>query len=179
MNDPVRILLKKEEITLLGIKQYFISCLNEESKFESLIDIFTKINITQCIIYCNTKEKTEKLAEKLIEKGFMVSCIHGQMKMEDRVQIMKEFRECSTRILISTDLLSRGIDVQQVDIVINYELPNKKEPYIHRIGRSGRHGRRGTAINLISKHEASQMLDIEQFYDTQIKELPKVLEDIN
>ena len=179
MNNPVRILVKKEDITLQGIKQYFIACSYEDAKFQNIKEIFSKMNINQSIIYVNTKEKCEKLAESLNKDNFTVSCINGQMKPEERNEIMKNFRAGNSRILISTDLLSRGIDIHNIDVVINYELPTKKENYIHRIGRSGRYGRMGIAINLISKHEVNQMLDIEKHYDTEIKELPKDIETAN
>lgn len=105
------------------------------------------------------------------EKNFVVSCIHGGMEPEVRNETMREFREGASRILISTDLLARGIDVHQVGLVINYELPVKKENYIHRIGRSGRYGRKGVAINLISNHEAHYLLEIQEFYHTHIDQL--------
>lgn len=143
-----------------------------------MIVVFSNMEIAQCIIYVNKREKAETLAGKMKEKGFVVSCIHGQMKQDMRNQIMKEFRSASTRILISTDLLARGIDVHPVGLVINFDLPTKKENYIHRVGRSGRFGRRGIAINLISKLEAKIMIDIEQHYSTQISKLPDDLSDI-
>lgn len=172
MNEPVKILVKKENLTLEGIKQYFVSCQNEESKYDTLFDIFGNIDLAQCFIYVNTKEKAEKLAERMTESGFQVGCIHGKMEQEDRNNIMRQFREGAVRILISTDLTGRGIDVHQVGLVINFELPNKKESYIHRIGRSGRYGRRGIAINLASYHELTQMTKIQEFYNTQIIDLP-------
>lgn len=169
-----------------------------------MIVVFSNMEIAQCIIYVNKREKAETLASKMKEKGFVVSCIHGQMKQDMRNQIMKEFRSgkkpsipplpglagaisserswltqlASTRILISTDLLARGIDVHPVGLVINFDLPTKKENYIHRVGRSGRFGRRGIAINLISKLEAKIMIDIEQHYSTQISKLPDDLSEI-
>lgn len=105
-------------------------------------------------------------------KDFTVSCMHGDMSQDDRDLIMKEFRSGSSRILISTDLLARGIDVQQVSLVVNYDLPPSKENYIHRIGRSGRFGRKGVAINFVSNEDAPKMKEIEQFYHTQIEEMP-------
>eukprot|EP00178_Gracilaria_changii_P009821 TRINITY_DN2852_c0_g1_i1.p1 TRINITY_DN2852_c0_g1~~TRINITY_DN2852_c0_g1_i1.p1 ORF type:complete len:395 (-),score=84.70 TRINITY_DN2852_c0_g1_i1:44-1228(-) len=179
MNEPAKILVKNENLTLEGIKQYFISCSSDEVKFDNLIEVFANMEITQCIIYVNTREKAESLAEKMREKAFQVSCMHGQMDMESRNKIMKEFRNADTRLLISTDLLARGIDVQPVGLVINFDLPNKKESYIHRIGRSGRFGRRGIAINLISKLEAKYMMDIEEYYSTQISELPSDLSELD
>lgn len=178
MTNPAKILVKKENLTLEGIKQYFLSCTNDSNKYDNLYEIFANIDVNQCIIYCNTKEKAEKLAEQMKEKDFVVSCIHGSMHQDIRNQVMKEFREGASRILISTDLLARGIDVHQVGLVINLELPPKKENYIHRIGRSGRFGRRGIAINLVSNHEVNYMLEIQEFYHTQIMTLPNDLAEL-
>merc|ERR1712224_61805 len=101
----------------------------------------------------------------------------GELDQKERDLVMREFRSGSSRVLISTDLLARGIDVQQVSLVINYELPNKKENYIHRIGRSGRYGRKGVAINFVTDRDVRCMRDIERYYATQIKELPADIAD--
>jgi translation initiation factor 4A len=179
MNDPAKILVKKENLTLEGIKQYYLSCSNDTNKYENLFEIFANIDVNQCIIYVNTKDKAERLSLQMREKEFIVSCIHGSMEQDKRNSVMKEFREGASRILISTDLLARGIDVHQVGLVINFELPPKKENYIHRIGRSGRFGRRGIAINLISVHEANYMIEIQEFYHTHIAQLPNDLAEID
>jgi translation initiation factor 4A len=176
MNDPAKILVKKENLTLEGIKQYYISCSTDADKFANLIEIFGNIDVNQCFIYVNTKDKCEKLADQMREKNFVVSHIHGAMPMEKRNEVMRQFKEGASRILVSTDLLARGIDVHQVGLVINFELPSKKENYIHRIGRGGRFGKRGIAINLISNHEAHYLLEIQEFYQTHIDELPKDLD---
>lgn len=178
MNDPVKILVKKENLTLEGIKQYFVSCQNEEVKYDNLFEIFGNIDLAQCFIYTNTKDKAERLADRMVENGFQVGCIHGKLEQEKRNNAMRQFREGAVRILISTDLTGRGIDVHQVGLVINFELPTRKETYIHRIGRSGRYGRRGIAINLVNYHELSQMTRIQEFYNTQILELPVDLSKI-
>lgn len=178
MNDPAKILVRKENLTLEGIKQYFLSCSNDNNKFDNLYEIFANIDVNQCIIYVNTKDKAERLAAQMQEKDFVVSCIHGSMPQEKRNEVMKEFRDGASRILVSTDLLARGIDVHQVGLVINFELPSKKENYIHRIGRSGRFGRRGIAINLISQHEANYLIEIQEFYHTHIGQLPNDLAEI-
>jgi translation initiation factor 4A len=173
MDDPIRILVKKDELTLEGIKQFFISLETEQEKYETLCDIYKTLTISQSMIYCSTKKKVEWLAEQLESNGFPVSKIHGDMIQGDRDDIMKKFRNGSTRVLITTDLLARGIDVQQVSLVINYDLPKEKESYIHRIGRSGRYGRKGVAINFImTQYDARALKDIEEFYCTQIEEMP-------
>jgi len=178
MNDPVKILVKNEDVTLKGIKQFYINCNTDDIKFENMLLIFAHMDITQCIIYVNTIDKCVALAEKMRERDFAVSYINGQMEQEERMKVMREFRSGTSRMLISTDLLARGIDVHQVGLVINFDLPNKKENYIHRVGRSGRYGRRGVAINLISKLEAKFMIDIEECYSTQIAKLPDDISQI-
>ena len=178
MRDPIRILVKKEELTLEGIKQFFIYVEREEWKFETLCDLYQTITITQAVIFCNTKRKVDWLTEKMRSKDFTVSAMHGNMDQKERELIMKEFRSGSSRVLITTDLLARGIDVQQVSLVINYDLPFNRENYIHRIGRGGRFGRKGVAINLIAEDEKRALADIEQFYNTQVNEMPQNLADL-
>lgn len=172
MRDPIRILVKKDELTLEGIKQFYVGVDKEEWKFETLCDLYETVTIAQAVIFCNTRRKVDWLTEKLLGRDFTVSAMHGDMEQEERETIMKEFRSGSSRILISTDLLARGIDVQQVSIVINYDLPTSKENYIHRIGRGGRFGRKGVAINFVTLDDQRMMREIEEFYNTQVEEMP-------
>ena len=172
MNKPVRILVKKDELTLEGIKQFYINVELEDYKFDCLCDLYDSISVTQAVIFCNTRAKVEMLTTKLKAENFTVSAIHADLPQADRDTIMKEFRSGSLRILISTDLLARGIDVQQVSLVINYDLPSNKENYIHRIGRGGRFGRKGVAINFVTERDVGMMREIEKFYSTQIEEMP-------
>jgi len=172
MRNPVRILVKKESLTLDGIRQFYVAIEQEDWKLDTLCDLYETLTITQAIIYCNTRRRTEWLTEKMRHRDFTVSCMHGEMDMGDRQLIMREFRSGSTRVLITTDLLARGIDVQQVSLVINYDLPTNKENYIHRIGRSGRFGRKGVAINFVSTEDVRSLREIEQFYRTEIEEMP-------
>jgi translation initiation factor 4A len=178
LSNPVKILIPPEEVTLEGIKQYFIELPREDWKYEVLCDLYQQLNINQAIIYCNKRQKVEWLAEKMSGQGFPLSFIHGEMEVEERRRRMTEFRKGSIRVLISTDLLARGIDVQQVSLVINYELPVQRENYIHRIGRSGRFGRKGVSINLLLPEETKLMKDIESFYSTQVLQLPEDLAGI-
>lgn len=175
LRDPVRILIPPEQVTLDGIKQYKIELPKEEWKIEALLDIYSQLNINQAMIYCNKRQRVEWLAEKLQTQGFPVSYIHGEMEVGERKRRMAAFRTGEVRVLISTDLLARGIDVQQVSLVINYELPSNKENYIHRIGRSGRFGRKGVAINLVGMDEVEMVKDIEKHYDTHLEFLPEDL----
>jgi translation initiation factor 4A len=176
-DDLVRILVKKDELTLEGIKQFYIALDNEEWKFDTLCDLYRTLTITQAIIYCNTKRKVEWLTEKMNAENFTVSAIHGELEQRERDTIMRAFRTGSSRVLITTDLLARGIDVQQVSLVINFDLPTNRENYIHRIGRSGRYGRKGVSINFITKRDVRNLRDIEQFYNTQIEEMPTNVSD--
>ena len=172
MRDPVRILVKKDELTLEGIKQFYIAVEKEEWKLDTLSDLYETVTITQAVIFCNTRRKVDWLTDKLTARDFTVSAMHGDMEQAQRDVIMKEFRSGSSRVLIATDLLARGIDVQQVSLVINYDLPANRENYIHRIGRGGRFGRKGVAINFVTADDVRMMREIEQFYSTQIEEMP-------
>jgi len=178
MRDPVTILVKKDELTLEGIKQFYVAVDKEEWKFETLCDLYETLTITQAIIYCNTRRKVDWLTDKMGQKDFTVSSMHGDMTGQERELIMKEFRSGSTRVLITTDLLARGIDVQQVSLVINYDLPANRENYIHRIGRSGRFGRKGVSINFVTGDDVRAMRELEAFYNTQIEEMPMNVADL-
>jgi translation initiation factor 4A len=172
MRKPVRILVKRAAVTLDGIKQFYIAVEKEEWKLDTLCDLYDTLSITQAIIYCNTRRKVDWLTDQMGERDFTISAMHGEMSAQERGQIMKEFRSGSSRVLITTDLLARGIDVQQVSLVINFDLPGNRENYIHRIGRSGRFGRKGVAINFVTAEDVRTMREIEEFYDTQIEEMP-------
>merc|ERR1719494_1608583 len=178
MRDPVRILVKKEQLTLDGIKQFYVAVEREEYKLDTLCDLYETLTITQAIIYCNTRRKVDWLTDKMGQRDFTVSAMHGEMTQDERELIMKEFRSGSSRVLIATDLLARGIDVQQVSLVINYDLPSNRENYIHRIGRSGRFGRKGVAINFVTSEDVRVLKDIETFYNTSIEEMPMNVADL-
>jgi translation initiation factor 4A len=178
MRDSLRILVKKDELTLEGIKQFFIAVEREEWKLDTLCDLYETLSITQAIIYCNTRRKVDWLSNKLCERDFITSAMHGDMDQKERDLIMAEFRSGSSRVLITTDLLARGIDVQQVSLVLNYDIPTNRENYIHRIGRSGRFGRKGVAINFITQSDTHYLRDIEQFYNTNIEEMPMNIIDL-
>merc|ERR1712174_150152 len=178
MRDPVRILVKKEELTLEGIKQFYIGVEKEEWKLDTLCDLYETLAITQAVIFCNTRRKVEWLTEKMHARDFTCSAIHADLDQKEREVIMREFRSGSSRVLITTDVLARGIDVQQVSLVINYDLPTNRENYIHRIGRGGRFGRKGVAINFLTSEDVRTLREIEQFYNTQIDEMPMNVADL-
>ena len=178
MTDPIRILVKRDELTLEGIKQFFVAVEKEEWKFDTLCDLYDTLTITQAVIFCNTKRKVDWLTDKMRQNNFTVSSMHGDMPQKERDAIMGEFRGGTTRVLITTDVWARGIDVQQVSLVINYDLPNNRKNYIHRIGRSGRYGRKGVAINFVKADDVRILRDIEQYYSTQIDEMPMNVADL-
>lgn len=172
MRDPVRISVKTESLTLEGISQYFVAVEDDKQKYLTLKDIFTIISVSQCIIYCNSVNRVADLYDAMLEDGFPVCCIHSNMDKSARDVAFNEFKVGKQRVLISSNVTARGIDVQQVSVVINFDIPNCVSTYLHRIGRSGRWGRKGTGINFITKRDIPKMREIEQFYSTQITELP-------
>ncbi|EJK65412.1 hypothetical protein THAOC_13729 [Thalassiosira oceanica] len=178
MQDPVRILVKRDELTLEGIRQFYVAVEKEDWKLDTLIDLYDSLTVTQAVIFCNTKQKVDWLTGKMRESNFTVSAIHGDMAQEDREKVMEEFRSGSSRVLIATDLWGRGIDVQQVSLVVCYDLPPNRELYIHRIGRSGRFGRKGVAISFVRDEDRRALRDLEQFYRTQIDEMPANVSDL-
>jgi translation initiation factor 4A len=172
MKNPIKILVKKEQLTLEGIKQYYINLEKEDWKIDTLIDIYKIVVLAQTIIYVNSKNKCDYLTRRLKERNYPVVAMHGNISPEERKSIMDKFRNGESRILISTDLLARGIDVQQVSLVINYDLPTNIENYLHRIGRSGRYGRKGVAITFCTMDDIPKLRELERYYVTQIDALP-------
>jgi hypothetical protein len=179
LDNPVRILIPPEQVNLDGIKQYALALDREDWKFEVLLDLYKNLNIAQALIYVNKRQKAEWLSDKMTAAGFPITCIHGDMEPRDRMERMVDFSKGTARILISTDLLARGIDVQQVSLVINYEVPTQMDNYIHRIGRSGRYGRKGTAINLLCGSEVSMMDELKSHYSITVDNLPEDLSSLS
>ena len=173
MTNPIRILVDQEKLTLEGIKQFYVCVDNEQQKVDVLADIYKTISITQAIIFVNSKPKAIQLKETLEKLNYTISLIHGGFNQYERNDILDSFKNGHDRILIATDILSRGIDIQQVSLVINFDMPYRVEQYIHRIGRSGRYGRKGVGINLISQQDAHVMKRIESFYGTHVDALPQ------
>merc|ERR1712187_187256 len=178
MRNAIRILVKKDELTLEGIQQFYVAIEREDWKLDTLCDLYENITITQSIIYCNTRRKVDYLEEQMTRRDFAVSVMHADRNQEERSLVMRHFRSGSSRVLISTDLLARGIDVQQVSLVINYDLPAKTESYLHRIARSGRFGRKGAASNFVTQRGLRTLREIERYYQTQIEELPSDIADL-
>lgn len=177
MEDPIRILVKQEQLTLDGISQFYVDCERDEYKYGVLKDLYEELNIGQAVIFCNSRNRVNRLREDLERDDFTVSSTHGSMTPVERRDIMRKFREGGARILITTDLLARGIDVQQVSVVINYDLPKNKETYIHRIGRGARFGRKSVSIALITRKDFRDLKMLEKYYDTQIDIMPANIAD--
>lgn len=171
LRDPTNILVETENLTLDGIRQYYVN-MREQDKFTVLMDLYESMSIAQCIIYCNSRSRVEEIGHALTQQNFTVGMIHGQMEWNDRKTTMDEFRSGKIRVLLATDLLARGIDVQQVSVVINYDIPRDVANYLHRIGRSGRYGRKGIGINFVTQESQSYLEAIVEHYKTNIDELP-------
>ncbi len=172
MRNPIKILVKNEELTLQGISQYYINLNDDSEKYDTLKDIFQTLTISQSMIYCNSTRRVDDLEEAMLEDNFPVKKIHGKMSPEERKKTHKEFKSGSCRVLITSDLFSRGIDVQQVSVVINFDIPKSECTYLHRIGRSGRWGRKGIAINFQTKYDVDKLKYFQEYYSTVIEEMP-------
>ena len=175
MRNPVRISVKREMLTLEGIKQYYIAVDDDRQKYTTLKDLFSYLSIAQCIIYCNSIKRVQDLYEAMKEDEFPVCRIHSNMDRTEREFAFNDFRFGKSRVLISSNVTARGIDIQQVNIVINFDLPKCVNTYLHRIGRGGRWGRKGVGINFITRRDVVKMKEIETHYSTQISEMPAEL----
>tara|TARA_B110000967_G_scaffold199842_1_gene234764 strand:- start:6005 stop:7162 length:1158 start_codon:yes stop_codon:yes gene_type:complete len=171
MNDPVKIIVPKEKLSLECIEQFYIPLNDDMHKYEMLKYIFEKISITQCIIYINDVNRVKELTEFMIKDDFPVCCIHGSLDRTERDDTLRDFRNGKFRVLISSDITARGIDIQQIGIVINFDIPKKPNTYLHRIGRSGRWGRKGMAINFVTRYDIFNLRQIESHYKISINEL--------
>ena len=172
MRNPVKIKVAAEQLTLEGIKQYFVAVQDDHQKYVTLKDLYGTFSSAQTIIYCNSVKRVIELYEAMIEDGYPVCCIHSSMDHDARKNAISDFSSGTARFLISSNVTARGIDIQQVSLVINFDLPRDVHTYIHRIGRSGRWGRKGTGINFITRRDVQQIKEIEEYYHCQIDELP-------
>ena len=178
MNNPLKITLKPEELTLDCIQQYYIAVRTDMDKYDILKDLFSFLEINQSIIYVNSRSRVDELYEAMINDGFPVCCIHSSMDKIKREEALKKFRNGQFRVLISSGITARGIDVQQVSTVINFDIVKNVHTYLHAIGRSGRYGRKGLAINFVTKYDINIMKRIEKYYKIDIKELPSNVKDL-
>jgi translation initiation factor 4A len=172
MRNPEEILVKSDMLTLEGISQFYVSFENDNEKLEALQDLFESISVSQCMIYCNSVKRVSSLYSAMKEAGYPVCCIHSDMDKIERKQMYQEFKQGKHRVLISSNVMARGIDIQQISVVINFDLPRCVHTYLHRIGRSGRWGRKGVAINFVTRRDMRIKKEIETYYETSITELP-------
>ena len=172
MRDPLRILVNKEELTLRSLKQYFIAFSDPSQKFATVTDVYGGMSVGQTVIFCNTRREADDLARYMTEQDFTVSVLHSGLSHDERTATMAAFRTGSSRVLIASNVIARGIDVQQVSLVINFSICPDVSTYIHRVGRSARFGRKGIAINLITPRDVNLIQSIETYYATQIDEMP-------
>jgi translation initiation factor 4A len=178
MKTPVSITVKAEQLTLEGISQFFVAVENDQQKYATLKDLYSFFSVSQCIIYCNSKNRVIDLFEAMQKDGFPVCCIHSDMNAEDRNEAFDRFKIGEARVLLSTNITARGIDVQQVSVVINFDIPRCEHTYLHRIGRSGRWGRKGVGINFINRRDIFKIKEFEEYYNCEINELPSNLDSI-
>lgn len=172
MRNPTEILVKSELLTLEGIQQYYVAIEDDHVKYQVIKDLFQSVSMTQCVIYCNSVKRVQNLTDAMNQDGFPVSCIHSGMDDKERIEAFNDFKTGKKRVLISSNVTARGIDIQQLSVVINFDLPKSVHTYLHRIGRSGRWGRKGMAINFVTRRDMQKMKEIETHYETQIRELP-------
>ena len=178
MKNPYKILVESNNVSLQGIEQYYFGIQQESWKIATIFDLYEKLSLTQSIIFANSKRKVDFIKQQLDSEGYDSMSLHAEMTQKERDDIMLKFRQGKIRILITTDIIARGIDIQQVSIVINYDIPKYREVYIHRIGRSGRYGRKGIAINFVTEEEYRVLKDICDFYNIDIKPMPSNIKDI-
>lgn len=176
MHNPVKILLKNSEVAVDLISQFYINVEKEDYKFDTLLDLYSLVSTSQAIIFCNSIEKVNWLKTNLESNNFTITCLHGKMTQKERDEVITEFKDGTTRILLTTDLLSRGIDIPLVNLVINYDLPINKESYIHRIGRCGRFDKKGVSITMVrmsDPYDNKLFNRLRNFYRINIEELPE------
>ena len=178
MRNPVKVTMNAEELTLECIQQFHIALPDDQSKYETLQDLFEIISTSQCIIYVGTVKRVADLYNAMVADGFAVCCIHREMDNAEKNDSLKKFRQGTFRVMISSGITARGIDVQQVSTVVNFDMIRSVDTYLHAIGRSGRFGRKGLAINFVTKQDIEYMRAIETHYKIKIPELPSNVETL-
>ena len=178
VRHPVRISVLKEALTLEGIKQYYIRMHDDTEKYETLKELYKFLTMNQSIIYCNSIRRVTRLHKLMADELYPVCCIHSDMTQHERQQSFQQFKQGQKRVLISSDVTARGIDVQQVSVVINYDVPKSVDTYLHRIGRSGRWGRKGVAINFVTEDEQHRIRAVEEHFATHVEELPVTIDAV-
>ena len=174
MKNPYEINLM-DELTLRGVTQYY-AFVREDQKIHCLNTLFSKLQINQSIIFCNSTSRVELLAKKITELGYSCYYSHAKMQQNNRNRVFHDFRNGACRNLVCSDLLTRGIDIQAVNVVINFDFPKHAETYLHRIGRSGRFGHMGIAINLVTWDDRYLLYKIEQELGCEIESIPQSID---
>lgn len=177
MENPLEIYVDSEtKLTLHGLRQHYVK-LQEEEKKKKLIDLLDALEFNQVCIFVKSTRRANELNKMLNECNFPSICIHSQLPQEERIARYKSFKEFNKRIMVATDLFGRGIDIERVNIVVNYDMPNDADTYLHRVGRAGRFGTKGLAITLVSSAEDSQILNqVQERFVVNIPELPEQIE---
>ncbi|XP_078064172.1 ATP-dependent RNA helicase DDX19A-like [Mustelus asterias] len=178
VTDPNIIKLAREQLTLENIKQYYVLCTEDEDKYQALVNIYTAITIAQAIIFCQTRKTAHWLTSKLTGDGHRVALLSGELSVEQRTNVIQRFRDGKEKVLVTTNVCARGIDVEQVSIVVNFDLPVtwEREPdcetYLHRIGRTGRFGKQGLAVNMVDSRRSLAILHrIQSHFNRKIHQL--------
>eukprot|EP00049_Salpingoeca_infusionum_P016314 m.332152 g.332152 ORF g.332152 m.332152 type:complete len:422 (-) comp16056_c0_seq24:4043-5308(-) len=177
LREPVRVLIKPSEVKVGNIRQHFIDCRRDEEKLEVIQDLYKVMSVSVCIIFVNRKDSAMWLQRELDKRDYSAAIMHSDLEQAERTEVMSGLRNGRYKVLIATNICARGIDIQQISLVLNYDLPFDKESYIHRISRCGRHGRRGMAINLVTSRDARHLNDIERQFECEITELPANFQD--
>jgi translation initiation factor 4A len=170
MKNPTKIIVQPDKLNVEGIEQFFIALNDDKEKYDMVKKLFSTLVISQCIIYVNSVQRVVDLYESLVNDGYTVSCIHGSMTKQERDKSFLEFKSGKSRLLISSNITARGIDIQQVGTVVNLDVSQDIHTYLHRVGRSGRHGRKGIAINFVTRHDIGILKHIEKHYNISINE---------
>lgn len=170
MNNPIKLTMRAETLSLDGITQNYIAMFDNEEKYTWIKNIFNKLSSTSTIIFVNDINNVIDLYQRMLADGFPVCHIHSSLPKDERNNVINDFKKNKFNIMISSNLTARGIDIQQLNLVINYDIPNSVHTYLHRIGRSGRWGRKGTAINFVCEKDIQRMKRIEQHYKINITE---------
>lgn len=170
MNNPIKLTMQAENLSLDGIAQHYIAIFDNEDKYTWIKNIFNKLSSTSTIIFVNDINNVIELYQRMLADGFPVCHIHSSLPKDERNNVINDFKKNKYNIMISSNLTARGIDIQQLNLVINYDIPNSVHTYLHRIGRSGRWGRKGTAINFVCEKDVQRMKRIEQHYKINISE---------
>ncbi|NWX11450.1 DDX25 helicase, partial [Aegotheles bennettii] len=177
ISNPIVIKLREEELTLSNIRQYFFLCRDQEEKYRALCNIYGGITVGQAIIFCQTRRSANWLAMEMTQDGHVVSILTAELTVAQRADVIQRFRDGKEKVLITTNVCARGIDVQQVTIVVNFSLPTDEcnkpdfETYLHRIGRTGRFGKYGIAFSMVERQGLPLVRMIEQHFQTEIKQL--------